>query len=282
MSIAYAESFVTDPESPFIDGENLRYFDRETGWRITAEPDGFTFTCTKPDDFRYFSSHRQEAQWLVKSCPAASELYSAGKTAEGFQTLRIPTLERANAFAAERFAGLPVAGIQAFQESDLGNTTAPGYLRDLSAGPDFRLPVSRGHERHLHDIIGHFLGAATVDEKSFAVFRALAEDARSLWAKGPQWPPILYVEGLAKAFDQFTDNQLNRAMRGYVGDDGYLISQSLYWVELKQRAMLPRAIEIVQSFGIDVVPTRGRYSVSVPWETENLPAYYEQIAARLR
>jgi len=282
MSLAYAESFRTSSESPFIDGENLRYFDRETGWKISAEQDGFTFTCTDPADYEYFSTRRAEIAGMLRMCPAAGEIFAYGKTQEGYQTFSVPTLERANVFTAEKLAGLPVAGIQAFQEKDLGNTPVSRYLHDLTDGPVPHLPVSLGHERHFHDLVGHFLGAAIVDTQSLAVFSALSKDAISLWAKGPQWPPKLYVEAIGKGFDTFSDNQLRRTMTSYIGNEGFLLSQTLQRIHVSRREYFPRAVEIVRSFGMDVQSGPGVYPIVVPWEMQVLPRYYEQVAERLR
>jgi hypothetical protein len=282
MSLSYAEGFRTQPESPFTDGQNLFYFDRETSWRVDAEEDGYRFTCTDPEDYEYFSSHRDEVSGLLKLCPVTSEIFDAGKTPEGYATFRVPTLERANEFAAEKLAGLPVAGIRAFQEPDMGNTTAPGYLHDITDGPEFHLPVSMGHDRHFHDLVGHFLGAATIDAKSFSVFRDISKDATDLWAKGPQWPPILYVYGVANGFDKFSDHQLRKTMKSELSREGYLLSQTLQWFQLNRSEYFSRAVEIVRSHGMDGQKEHGLYPVLVPWEMDTLPAHYDSIAARLK
>lgn len=273
MSLSYAEGWATTPEEPFVDGQNLKHFDRDTAWLISADQDGYTFTCTDPKDYQHFGYRRHEIRRLLELCPAASEIYGYGESPEGFRTFSVPTLGRANAFAAEKFAGLPVAGIQAYQEQDMGNTYVTTYLHHLSDGPEFRLPVARGHERHFHDLIGHFLGAATVDVQSFEVFRALSKDAVSLWAKGPQWPASLYVGAVASGFDRFSDAQVDRTMKQYGTRDGYLLGQTLSAVRVRWPDFYPRAVGIVQSFGINDVAT---------WEAQTLPAYYEQIADRLR
>jgi len=280
MSLSYAESWTRAPESPFVDGQNLQYFNTPTGWQIHADNQSATFVCTNLKDCRYFSSDRTAVADLLGMCPAAGEIFAYGRTPEGFQAFSVPTLERANTFAADRFAGLPTAKIQAFQKTDLGNTSAHGYLGDLSSDEFPKLPVSYGHARHFHDLIDHWLAAAAVDERSFEVYRALCKDALSLWGK-EQYPNILYVYSVASGFDRFTGSLLRRTMDQTAKPDGYLLSETLRDLSVRQHDMLPRAISIVQDFGMEVEPAEECKLLTVPWEMENLPSYYDQVAERL-
>jgi len=280
MSVGYAERLTPEPESPFVDGQNLRFFDRETSWETAIAGDRITLTCTDPRDYTYFSSDREAAKGRLRLYPATGEIFGYSETPEGFPSFSVPTVPAANAFAARRFEGLPVAGIQASQESDLGNTSAPRYLHDLGAAPP-RLPVAFGPAGYFHDILDHWLGAAAVDTQSYAVFKTLSEDALESWAKGPQWPSILTVQALASGFDTFTGSLIRNAMKPGVGAEGYLLSRCLQALSIRNSEALPRAIGILGDFGMSV-ESGFRRGLIVPWEMDNLPAHYTAVAERLR
>jgi catechol 2,3-dioxygenase-like lactoylglutathione lyase family enzyme len=285
MLLAYAESWATAAESPFIDGQRLQIFDRDAAWLISTDQDGATFTNTGESEFwnqECFWSHRTALKWLLQVCPATHEIFGIGETAGGRPTFRVPKLERANAFVSEKFAGLPTAGVQAFQETDMGDTPLSKYLHDLVDEDVPYLPISFGHERHFHDLISHWLGAATIEAQSFVVFKALCNDALSFWEDDPRWPNKQYPAALAKGFDKFTASQHRRTMSSYTSGEGYLLSQCLEYVSLWHREKLSRAVEIVRDFGMDVKNVASVQSIIVPWEIENLPTYYDQVAERLR
>lgn len=64
-------------------------------------------------------------------------------------------------------------------------------------------------------------------------------------------------------------------------DSGYLLSASLQALSIRNSQALPRALGILGDFGMSVenIPMRG---LVVPWEMDNLPAYYAAVAERLQ
>jgi hypothetical protein len=265
-------------ESPFVDGAQAKYFAREVGWLIANNGDVVTLTCTEPEDGQWFSADWHRARALSRQYPAVSSFINASASPEGAMSFTFPTLTTANSFAEATFGDMPVAGLRAVQVEDKGNSGSSAYRSHLMRR---EMPVAYGHERYLHDILGHWLGAIMTDDQSFAVFTELCADTRQVYRHGT-WPGKRYVDGVADGFDKFTEVVLSRTI-DYGVSDSYLLGHTLTWIRLNSPDNFERACAIVDGHGMGVKVGPGRLSdCSVEWEQETLPAHYQQAVSRLQ
>lgn len=271
MQEFYLEGSVPTVEDPFIDGGQAQspYSNRKTEWYTCNDGTHIVLLCPDPNtEDTLFYPYFVDISNIVKSCPTTKEIFATDRDQIHGLSFMIPTVERANRFAAETFDGLSTAGIQAIQTRDI-KSTPPDYYVSLLFD-EYKLPIAYGHEPYLHDIVGHWLATAAIEEREFAIFKAL---------RG-----LLPASVLAEVLDSFTEKTLARFIyQNHSSDnDGYLLSHCLNFISDNCPTLVEGAAEIVHDLGAGAAVRNSTGKLVLPWEKQSLSAHYRRAKKRLQ
>ena len=258
-------------ENSFIDGSRAigPYSHNTPDWLIATGDSHISLVCLEATgEGDPFYSYTSDISIIVEGFPATIEIFATDGDPTRDLGFTVPIVERANQFVTDIFFGLRTAGIRAIQTEDLDSTPPDYYIPLLF--DEHRLPIAYAHEAYLHDIVGHFLGAAAIEEREFAVFKAL---------RG-----LLPSEVLAEIFDSYTERFIVRFGRHDrpSDDDGYLLSHTLDHLHTGYPALLGGVRGTMRQLGLGtpVVNQKGR--LVLPWEVKNLSSHYQKIRERLQ
>jgi hypothetical protein len=306
QELAVAENLVAPGEmyygcpSPFVDGSILVMGKNYSERRYTIANDGnhIDVANAKPGGMLGYEggvfgnnggphdTFVLEAEYMIHDFPETGSIYGLEIENRKIIGVSLPTLPTAHEFYRERFRGLPVAGIRVIQTADLDDTPSREYVRLLH--DDFALPASSGISKYLHDTTTHGPGAEAVEESNFAAYLSLYEAKEELLDGFPQYEKQ-FIDSLAAGFDISTGSVMEQMSRygGLRPEHNYLFLLAWSLREINHRCGLEiaeRACVKLDDFGMGApIPDPGRNYTNyvVPWEAGNLPAHYEQIAARL-
>jgi hypothetical protein len=149
----------------------------------------------------------------------------------------------ANRLSKEVFEGLPVAGIELVQTNNTGEVPLTEYLNYLMSG---KMPVSRGYPMYRHDLFDHWLGAATIKDREFEVFKALCGEIGPVGLNFGRNTQIDYMKSLGTAFDYFSGGIFDHRTRSFQGDGWSLPGQCL--AQLRGSEVYSQSEQIVAGF----------------------------------
>jgi hypothetical protein len=185
-------------ESPFLHSSKLVVDGNPTGWSINN--DGILITLSRdsmmsdPDRLDPWRDIPKKA----KDYPVVGNVFTTSHSPERYT---LPTVATANALCRDVFRGLSTAGIKLVQTRDVGNTPVVDYVNNLVNN---RLVVSLDPKTYLHDLLAHWLGAATTEKREFEVFKALVAESDFIGSTYGEKVKTKYIETLGHGFDVFS------------------------------------------------------------------------------
>lgn len=206
------DRYVTQPpQSPFQNGKFLDHGE-ETGWGI--QNDGVLIRFTKESPTAGDPPYRlsRDIRTLVNGYPVFDHIFqhfygSPGPDNEQAEYYTIPSVPTLNTFRREVFDGLPVAGIDLVQtrkrnENEFGETPVLPYVDKLVPGR--KLVASSQQGTQLHDVLAHWLMAATTEDREFVVFENLDRQSTNIRRRFGKDVYRSYRARLGSAFDSFS------------------------------------------------------------------------------